>query len=289
MIAQRLLLIDALNLIYRAFYAIAGLSTSAGRPTNAIYGFIKTLALLERIWQPAYWLVVFDGGLPPERLALHPSYKAQRPPMPAALHAQIRPLEDYLDAARIPRLRLDGKEADDLLASAAVRGAAANCEVLVVSSDKDLMQIVSERVALLAPGKASEKIGPAQVQRRTGVRPDQIVDWLAMIGDNADNIPGVPGVGAKTAARWLNQWGSWTNIWQHLKELKPDKLRAALSEHEESVLRNINLIRLQQDLECFAALESLRRQPADRPRLQALFQELEFYSLANKLNESTLL
>jgi len=285
---SRLLLVDALNIFYRSFFAVAGLATSSGRPTNAVFGFIKSLMQLERVWQPTHWLIVFDGGMPPERLALCPGYKAQRPPMPDDLRAQFQPLENYLDGARIPRVRIAGKEADDVLASAASRAAGEGLEVLVVSSDKDLMQIVDAQVAMVAPGKSAEKEGPDQVLRKTGVRPDQIVDWLALIGDSADNIPGVPGVGAKTAAKWLGQWGSLDNIWLHQGELKPEKLRQALAEQREVVLRNARMIRLERDLPGFASLADLTRRSPDVRQLKSFFEEMEFHSLANKLGEPTL-
>ena len=286
---SRLLLVDALNIVYRAFYAITGLATSSGRPTNAVYGFIKTLMQLERVWQPTHWLIVFDGGLPPERLALCPDYKAQRPPMPDDLRSQFQPLEMYLDSALIPRARLEGKEADDVLASAADRAAAEGFEVLVVSSDKDLMQIVSERVALVPPGQIGAKAGPDYVLNKAGVRPEQIVDWLALMGDSADNIPGVPGVGAKTASKWLTQWGSIEELWRHLELLKPARLRQALSDHREIVLRNMQLVRLQRDIPCCSSLDGWCRRPPDIRRLKTFFEDMEFYSLANKISEPTLL
>lgn len=285
---SRLLLVDALNVFYRSFFAVTGLATASGRPTNAVYGFIKTLTQLERLWQPTHWLVVFDGGIPPARLALCPDYKAQRPAMPENLRAQFPSLEAYLDGARIPRARLAGQEADDVLASAAARAAGADSEVLVVSSDKDLMQIVDDRVALLPPGRGGEKYGPKQVLAKTGVRPDQIVDWLALTGDSADNIAGVPGVGAKTAAKWLAQWGSLDALRQHESELQPEKLRRAFAAHRELVLRNVSMIRLQRDLPCFSALADLARQAPDARRLKSFFEEMEFHSLAKVLDEPTL-
>ena len=285
---SRLLLVDALNIFYRAFFAVTGLATSSGRPTNAVFGFIKTLMQLERIWQPTHWLIVFDGGMPPERLALCPGYKAQRPPMPDALRAQFQPLEEYLDGARIPRVRIDAKEADDVLASVASRAAGEGFEVLVVSSDKDLMQIVDAQVAMVVPGNVAEKEGPEQVLRKKGVRPDQIVDWLALMGDSADNIPGVSGVGAKTAAKWLGQWESLDNIWLHGSEIKPEKLRQALADQREVVLRNVRMIRLQRDIRSFESMADLTRCPPDVQRLKSFFEEMEFHSMANKLSEQTL-
>ncbi len=284
----RLLLLDALNLVYRSFFAVTGLATSAGRPTNAVFGFVKTLGQLERLWQPTHWLVVFDGGIPADRRELCPEYKAQRPPMPDDLRAQLPSVESYLDGARIPRARVEGQEADDVLATAADRAAAEGFEVLAVSSDKDLMQIVTERVARVLPAKPGDREGPAEVLARTGVRPDQVVDWLALTGDQSDNIPGVPGVGPKTAAKWLGQWGDLAGLFRHLDELQPEKLRLALADRREVVARNARLVRLARDLPGLAPTTAWIRRPPDGGRLKAFFEEMEFHSLADKISEPTL-
>jgi len=138
-----------LGIAYRAYYAITGLATAAGRPTNAVYGFIKTIMQMERIWRPSHKLVVFDGGAPTERLKLLATYKAQRPAMPPALRAQLPVIDAWLDAAAIAHVRLDGWEADDVVASVAVQAVAAGLDVLVASSDKDLLQIVTPGIAVV--------------------------------------------------------------------------------------------------------------------------------------------
>ncbi|MFH1969936.1 MAG: 5'-3' exonuclease H3TH domain-containing protein, partial [Verrucomicrobiota bacterium] len=214
--SSSLLLVDALGIAYRAFYAITGLTTAAGRPTNAVYGFIKTIMQMERIWRPSHKLVVFDGGAPVERLKLLATYKAQRPAMPPALRAQLPAIDAWLDAAAIAHVRLEGREADDVVASVALQAAAAGLDVLVASSDKDLLQMVTPTIAVVMPGKVTEKMGTAEVLAKTGVRPDQVVDWLALMGDSSDNIPGVPGIGAKTAAKLLQQWQSLANVLDHV-------------------------------------------------------------------------
>lgn len=287
--SSRLLLVDALGIAYRAYFAIRDLATAAGRPTNAVFGFIKTLRQMDRIWRPTHQLVVFDGGIPPERLELLAEYKAQRPAMPETLRAQLPAIDAYLDGASIAHVRLEAKEADDVLASVAALAAAQDYEVLVATSDKDLLQIVNEKTAVIAPGKIEEKIGPAEVVRKTGVRPDQIVDWLALTGDSSDNIPGVPGVGAKTAADWLSQWGSLAEIWKRLPELKPPRLSLALAGQREAVSRNARLLRLQRDIHCVKSLEDLKCRPPDTRRLLAFFEAQEFHSLANDLRAPTLL
>lgn len=277
---SRLLLIDALGMVYRAFYAIKGLATRAGQPTNAVFGFVKMLLQINRAWQPTHELVVFDGGLPAERTQLLPAYKAQRPPMPEPLRAQLAEIREYLAAARIASLRLEGKEADDILASAAALAQTAGVEVFIVSADKDLMQVANPHIAMITPGKIEERFGPDEIIRKTGVPPEKIVDWLALTGDSSDNIPGVPGIGAKTAAKLLREWGSVREIFNALPRLQPDKLRGVLAEHRPNVLRNIELITLDQRIALPCSLEDMKTRPPDRARLRSFFARLEFHSLA---------
>ncbi len=283
----RLLLVDALGLVYRAYHAIAGLATSAGQPTNATFGFIKMLQQFERVIRPSHVAVVFDGGLPASRLELLPDYKAQRPPMPEPLRGQLPLIEEYLDAAQIARIRIEGQEADDVLASIACR-AAADRPVTIATSDKDFMQLVSDSIVLAAPGRIESPLGPAEVLAKTGVTPAQIVEWLALTGDASDNIPGVPGVGPKTAAALLRQWGSLDAAFEHSGEVRPEPLRHALIEHRDRIARNRALLTLRTDLEFGMGLEAMRAQPPEPARLLALYERLEFHSLARAAREPTL-
>lgn len=288
MSSSRLLLVDALGLAYRAFHAIPSLTAADGRPTNALFGFIKTWMQVERVWTPSHACVVFDGGTPPERLELLSAYKAQRPAMPDLLRAQLPAIGDYLDCAGVAHLRLEAQEADDVLASLVAR-ARDGMEVLLLTADKDLMQLVNTRVGLLTPGKTEDRIGPSEVLAKTGVRPEQIVEWLALIGDSADNIPGVPGVGPKTAAKWLTEWHTLAQLWEHLDQIKPDRLRGLLAEHRVTVERNVRLMRLRTDLPCPPSLEAVRRRPPDPERLRRFYETMGFHSLARPLAEPTLL
>ncbi|MDD5679318.1 MAG: 5'-3' exonuclease H3TH domain-containing protein [Kiritimatiellae bacterium] len=288
MAPPRLLIVDALGIAYRAYYAIIGLATADGRPTNAVYGFIKTLIQIERIWSPSHKLVVFDGGTPAGRLELLATYKAQRPAMPPALRAQLPVIDAWLDASAIAHVRMDGREADDVVASVAARAEAAGLDVLVASSDKDLLQMVTPSIAVVTPGKVAEKIGPAEVLAKIGVRPDQVVDWLAMTGDSSDNIPGVPGIGAKTAAKLLQQWQSLANALDHMEDIEPEKVRGTLREHRELIARNLLLLRLQTDINCGASLADMQSRPPDVGRLLAFYEKMEFHTLAKALREPTL-
>ncbi len=280
---SRIILVDALGMIYRAFYAVAGLATSAGQPTNAVFGFIKMLAQINRVWQPTHELVVFDGGIPAQRSRLLPQYKAQRPPMPDSLRSQLPEVEAYLNAAMIKSVRIEGEEADDILASAAADAEAAGLETIVATSDKDLMQVVNGNVVMVAPGKIEDKIGPGEVFLKTGVKPSQIVEWLALVGDSSDNIPGVPGVGAKTAAKLLNEWGSLDEMYRHIDLVQSERIRARLESGRQDVLRNIQVITLDKGIKLPFDREDLKVAPPDTERLRSFYTRMEFHSLANSL------
>ncbi len=282
------MLVDALGLVYRAFHAIPPLSTRDGTPTNALLGFIKTVRHLQQHWQPGFCAVVFDGGVPPERRALLPAYKAQRPPMPDPMRAQLPLIKEYLQYAGMAAVRRDALEADDILAALADRGASAGMEALVVTADKDLMQIVSDKVALIAPNKIEGKINPSAVSARTGVRPAQIPDWLALVGDTADNIPGVPGIGPKTASRWLAQWPDLESLLAHPEGLQPEKCRQALTEHAETARRNLRMMRLPLDLPDLPALEELRLRAPETGRLLEFCRAYDLHGLARELSAPTL-
>ncbi len=280
---SRIILVDALSLIYRAFYAVTGLATGSGKTTNAVFGFIRMLSQINRVWRPSHELIVFDGGVPEERRRLLADYKAQRPPMPDPLRAQLADIEEYLDAASIARVRLEGLEADDVVASAAIMSAGGGFETLVASSDKDLMQIAGGNIALIAPGKIEQKIGPEEVRLKTGVNPAQIVDWLALCGDSSDNIPGAPGIGAKTAAKLLNEWGSLEKMYAQIGRVKPEKTRAKLENCRPEVLRNIQVVTLDRNIKLPFALADLEMKPPDKDRLRSFYARLEFHSLAAEL------
>jgi DNA polymerase-1 len=281
-------LVDGMAVLYRSFYAIRGLATKAGRPTNAVFGFIRAMDQLRRTWSPTHWLVAFDGGLPRERLALMETYKAQRPPMPDALRAQLDPARDYLERAGIPWRRLEGEEADDVIASLATWARSEADRILIASSDKDLLQLVDERVHVVSTFGRPEELDAAGVKRKTGVEPSRIVEWLALTGDASDNIPGVPGVGAKTAAALLEQYGSLEGIWRRLADVHGEKLRQSLEASRGVVERNLGMVRLKAGLACGASWDSLAVRAPDPARLVPFLRELEFESMAREVREPEL-
>ena len=281
---SRLLIVDGHAYAYRAFHAIQGLSSPAGRPTNAIYGFIKMLLKMRASLAPTHLMVVWDGGLSAERMAALPEYKAHRPEMPADLGAQIDEIIRYLEAAGLASFCREGVEADDYIACLARRAAPAGMEVVIASSDKDFMQLVSAGIGLLNPHDKTETVWTAeQVRSKSGVEPGQIVDWLSLMGDSVDNIPGVPGVGPKTAAGLLRQFGSVAELYRRLDEVKSEKLRSALRAAAEAVRRNLELVRLKNDLSCDFSAEALAVKPADADRLGELFRQWGFKTMLVEL------
>jgi DNA polymerase-1 len=285
---DRLLIVDGHAYAYRAFHAIRNLRSPEGRPTNAIYGFVKMLAKMRAILEPTHLIVVWDGGLSAERLAALPEYKAQRPEMPDDLKPQFDEMTDYLKAAGVVSFCREGVEADDYIACLARRAADAGLAVVIASSDKDFMQLVSQRIGLLNANDKTETIWTdEQVRAKAGVDPSQIVDWLSLTGDSVDNIPGVPGVGPKTAAELLNQFGSVPALYERLDEVRSEKLRANLRAAEPIVRRNRDLVRLREDLPCEFLPDELVEKPADAGRLRELYRRWGFKSLLAALEEQT--
>lgn len=283
---KRLLIVDGHAYAYRAFHAIRQLSSPSGSPTNAIYGFIKMLGKLMARLEPSHAVVIWDGGLAAERVAEHPEYKTQRPPMPLDLEQQIDGIVGYLEAAGITSLCRDGVEADDWIAAVA-RRSSGQLHVIIASSDKDFMQLVSPNVGLVNPNDKTEKIwGAGDVKAKTGVDPDQIVDWLALIGDSVDNIPGIPGVGPKTAAALLQQYGSIDGLYSRLSELPGDKLRASLEASRDVLSKNQRLIQLR-DEQPELALDEMRLRPPKAERLRELYADWGFRSLLAELESKS--
>ena len=234
--------------------------------------------------RPTHLIVVWDGGLCAERMAVLPEYKAQRSEMPEDLKPQFDEITNYLTAAGIASYCADGVEADDYIACLARHAMKTDMQVVIASADKDFMQLVSPRVGLLNPNDKSEVIWTdEQVRQKTGIAPAQIVDWLSLMGDSVDNIRGVPGVGPKTAADLLNQFGSIENLLARLDEVKSEKIRAALRESAATLRRNRELIRLRDDLACEFFAENLAEKPRDIGRLGELFRQWGFKGMLAEL------
>ena len=281
---NRLLIVDGHAYAYRAFYAIRNLRGPEGRPTNAIYGFVKMLEKMRAALEPAHLIVIWDGGLSAERMAAHPEYKTQRPEMPADLQPQLDEIVQYLAAAGMASHCGEGIEADDYIACLARRAADAGWNVVIASSDKDFMQLVSPQIGLWNPNdKAAVVWSREQVVAKAGVEPGQVADWLALMGDAVDNIPGVPGVGPKTATELLKEFGSVAGLFGRLAEVKSDKLRAALQAAAETVKRNLRLVQLH-EVPCEFLPEKLLVRPANREQLRELFRRWGFKGMIESLD-----
>lgn len=283
--SNSVLVIDGTAVAYRAFYAVRGLSTRDGRPTNAVYGFVRMLRQLEAHWRPDRMVVAFDGGSPAHRLEKCPDYKAQRAPMPDDLRAQLPLINEFLEAAGIPAILLPGQEADDVMATLAVRAAGEGATVRLATSDKDLMQLVNERVRMVPPTKTTEELDPAGVAAKTGVRPDQIVDWLALIGDAADNIPGVKGIGPKTATRLIAQFGSLADCLAQADRIESANVRNKLLAGRAVAELNVELMTLDCDVPNVPGWGAIPAPAPDREKLKAFFDRYELHHFAAELEK----
>jgi DNA polymerase-1 len=282
----RLLIVDGHAYAYRAFYAIRSLNSPTGTATNAIFGFIRMFTKMRTRLQPTHLVVIWDGGLAAERTTLLSAYKAHRPEMPPALEEQLDQIVDFLRAAGVFSYMKESAEADDCIAAIARQGEEAGMEVVIASSDKDFMQLVSTRVRLLNPHDKTETLwGPEEVKRKTGVEPTQIVDWLSLTGDAVDNIPGVTGVGAKTATSLLTQFRSVEELYRCLPEVRSEVLRANLQSAMELVGRNQQLVRLNCQEACQATLEDLVVKPGDDETLGRLFSKWGFRTMLHELEQ----
>ena len=283
---KRLLVVDGHAYAYRAFHAIRVLRGPDGRPTNAIFGFVKMLEKMRAALEPACVSVVWDGGLSAERVAAHPEYKAQRPEMPADLRPQLDELVEYLAAAGLTSYCGDQVEADDYIGCLARRAAAAGWSVVIASSDKDFMQLVSPQIGLWNPNDRSAVIWTReQVVAKTGVEPGQVAEWLALMGDAVDNIPGVPGVGPKTATELLRRFGSVDALFARLGEVTSEKLRTALGGAAERVRKNLRLVQLH-EVACEFVPEELAVRPAKREQLRELFRRWGFKGMLESLERT---
>ena len=279
------LLIDGYNMAFRAFYGMPELTRADGFPTGALHGWVKTMWKLQDQEKPDGMLVFFDLGGSQDRLALHPEYKAQRKETPEPLEKQIPVIKDLTRAMGLVGIELDGVESDDLLASQARMLAAAGHDVLIVSADKDFAQCVDDRIKiLLPPPTANPKLGwrvldAAGVMEKFGVPPAQIADYLALIGDTSDNIPGIDGVGPKTAAKWFAEFKTLEGIIAAAGSLKPDRFREAVAKDAERLRMNLKLTTL-------SAKSPMVHVGPGEPQVAKLFPLLEAMEMRSTLTEA---
>ncbi len=286
---MKLLLIDGHYYVYRSFFAIRELSNSRGEPTNAIYGFIKTVRRMVKDLAPDGAAVIWDEGLPKRRVELQPAYKQQRAEMPDLMKPQLTFIQKIVPLLGFASLALPDTEADDLMASYAVAARARGDEVVLATNDKDLFQLVDERVKvystnkadLAAPSDAFALLGAEAVRKKWNVEPLQIGDVLALVGDNVDNIPGVDGLGPKGAASLLAAHSSLDALLADLDAVKNERIREKLKAARAQIEQNREMVRLDLDLPLPRSLDAL----AIQPRYDELIPELELCEFKSLLAE----
>ncbi len=290
--AKRLFLIDGYALIYRAFFAFVNrpLTNSKGENTSAPWGFANFLFRIREEHAPDYLAVVFDAGMS-EREELYPEYKATREKMPAELAESLPRIREFVAGMNDEVVELEGFEADDVIGTLALKATEAGLETVIVSGDKDFYQLIGPRVSLLNPGRGGptgvqeEWVGPSNASDRLGVPPHQVVDFLALIGDSSDNVPGAPGIGPKTAVKLLEEYGSLDALLEAAPGLSGKRAREALTEHADQVRLSRRLVTIRKDLPVELDLDRLRVREPDRARLRKLFVELEFRSLIERFTD----
>jgi len=277
----RLILIDAHSLIYRAFFALPPMSTSAGEVTNAVYGFTSMLAIV-LAGRPEYAVAAFDMGGPTFRTEEYAEYKAGRRAMPDDLRPQIQRVKEVLESFSIPIYGIPGFEADDIVGTLAKQGEEMGMAVTIVSGDLDCLQCVTDSVDALVPRRGitdTLTYGPAQVRQRYNLEPAQLIDYKALRGDTSDNIPGVPGVGEKTASQLISEFGSIENLLANLDKLKPGRIRDALEANVDRVRLGKRLVTIRRDVDVQLDLEKSRWTRYDADATRRKFDELEFRAL----------
>jgi DNA polymerase-1 len=272
--ARPLVLVDGSSYLYRAFHALPPLSNSRGEPTGAVYGVINMLRSLIADYQPELMAVVFDARGKTFRDDLFEEYKANRPPMPDDLAAQIEPLHELVRALGLPMLQVQGVEADDVIGTLARQAGERGIPVIISTGDKDMAQLVDEQVTLVNT-MSNTTLDSAGVEAKFGVPPERIIDLLALMGDSSDNIPGIPKVGPKTAAKWLGQFGSLDEVIASAGDIK-GKVGESLRENLETLALSRELATIRTDVELEVTPEALQPGQPDRAALRELYQRLEF-------------
>ncbi len=288
--SNRILLIDGHSVAYRAFFALPleNFSTSTGQHTNAVYGFTSMLINLLRDEQPTHVGVAFDRSRTTFRTAMYDQYKATRSSSPEGFAGQVDLIKEVLDALRIAHLDMEDFEADDILGTWAVHAARGGADVLICTGDRDAFQLVTEAVTVLYPRKGVSdlaRLTPDAVEAKYLVRPARYRELAALVGENSDNLPGVPGVGPKTAAKWLGQYDGLDNLLRHADDIR-GKVGDSLREHLDDVRRNAEINQLVTDLDLTVTIDDLARQPWDREATHTLFDGLEFRVLRDRLLET---
>lgn len=283
---QKLFLLDVSGYLFRAYFALPRLTDGQGRSTHALYGFIRSVQRLIKEFQPTHLAAIFDGpDNKKSRTEIYAEYKIHRQPIPEDLPQQILWADQFCQLAGIPRLTIPGVEADDAIGSVAQWAAQTEAHVYLCTSDKDLAQLVTDRVSILNPLKENLLVDPEKVEELYGVRPDQMVDLLALMGDASDNIPGLPGIGPKTAVALLQQFGSLDEILAHPDRVSGQKKQETIREQADLARLSRELATIDLNLDCPKEESFYRLQEAHREELLLFYQEHNFTSLVKELEK----
>jgi DNA polymerase-1 len=277
----KLFLIDGSSYLYRAFFAIGHLSNSKGVPTNATYGFTQMLLKVLKEHRPDYLAVIFDSKAPTFRSEVYKEYKANRPAMPEGLAPQIPYIKKIIEGYRIALLEMEGFEADDLIGTVAKK-LESEVDVVVITGDKDILQLVSDRIQVYDTMK-EKRFGVEEVVERFGVSPEQVVEVMGLAGDAIDNIPGVPGIGEKTAIQLIKTYGSIENLLAHVEEIPQKKMKENLRTHGDLARLSRQLATIHTDVPVNSQLKDFSLFPPDLKNLKEIFKELEFNRLIKEL------
>jgi DNA polymerase I len=280
---HKLFLIDGSSYLFRAFYAIRHLSNSKGLPTNATFGFTQMLLKVLKEHRPDYLAVIFDSKAPTFRSEVYKEYKANRPAMPEGLTLQIPYIKKIIEGYRIALLEMDGYEADDLIGTVAKR-LESEVDVVIITGDKDILQLVSDRIQVYDTMK-EKRLGVEEVIQRFGVSPEQVVEVMGLSGDAIDNIPGVPGIGEKTAIQLIKNYGSIENLLTHVEEIPQKKLKENLKTHGDLARLSRQLATIHTDVPVRYQLKDFSPPSPDLKSLKEIFKELEFNKLLKELFE----
>lgn len=282
---DRLVLIDGHAILHRAFHALPSLTNSKDQPVGAVFGFCSMLLRVIKDLKPKYLAVAFDRPAPTFRQELFPAYQAQRPEMADELSGQIELVHQVLETMGVSIFEMDGLEADDLIGTLAIQASKQDLETIIVTGDRDMLQLVNEKVKVLAPVTGISNMvfyDEQKVKEKYGLLPSQWVDCKALVGDPSDNYPGVTGIGPKTAAALLNKYNSLEKIYQNLGELS-EKLAQVLRKDKEKAKLAQKLAQIITDAPIDLNLENCRLQDLNDPRVEEIFKEFEFKSLWDRI------
>ena len=279
---KRIFLVDGNSYLYRAFFATPHLSSSRGIPTNAVYAFMNMIRKLQNDEKPDVLIIIFDSKAPSFREEISKAYKAQRPPMPDNLSVQIPYVKSILDAMGLPILEKEGFETDDIIGTAVEQLKSEDADFVIVTGDKDMMQLVSPKVKILDTMKGLV-IGEKEVEEKFGIKPVHMTDYLALCGDTSDNIPGVPGVGDKTARELVSAYGTLDELYTQIDQVKKPALRERLKAGKDLAYMSKQLATIRLDVPLEAGIDIFRENEPDLKTLRSLYRELEFTALYNEI------